>query len=79
MWNRVRMRHTGRHLEVWQNEVKTADVQIGGDEWREFVASSKFKTWDGFGANSAGHIGLQDHGDRVAFRNVKIRSLDTTP
>ena len=39
------------------------------------VANSKFATWEGFGAYPDGHIGVQDHGDRVAYRNIKIAKL----
>ncbi len=74
-WNSVRIRHDNGHLQVWQNDVKTADVVIGSDTWKQLVADSKFADWAGFGANPSGFIGLQDHGNRVAFRNLKIRRL----
>jgi hypothetical protein len=44
-------------------------------DWREKVAASKFKEWPTFGRSLTGHIVLQDHGDRVAFRNIKIRHI----
>ena len=74
-WNPVVIRHVGGHLSVWQNGVQTIDIQIGGERWRELVAGSKFAEWSGFGALSSGHIGLQDHGDVVSFRNLKILDL----
>jgi hypothetical protein len=59
---------------VWQNSFVTAEITIGSEKWNGLVAKSKFKKWEGFGENVEGHIGLQDHGDRVSFRNIKIRS-----
>lgn len=74
-WNHVRIRHQAGHLQSWQNGVVTVDVVIGSDAWKTLVAGSKFATWEGFGTLREGHIGLQDHGDRVAFRNIRIRRL----
>jgi len=45
------------------------------DQWREMIAKSKFKDMPGFGLSKKGHIALQDHGDKVWFRNIKIRRL----
>ena len=63
------------HLIVWQNQIKTTDIVIASDIWNALVAKSKFATWNGFGINMEGHIGLQDHGDPVWFKNIKIREL----
>ncbi|MBT8238053.1 MAG: DUF1080 domain-containing protein, partial [Croceitalea sp.] len=43
--------------------------------WDAMVAKSKFADWEGFGKYQTGRIGLQDHGDIVAFRNIKIKEL----
>jgi hypothetical protein len=48
---------------------------LGDASWEALVAASKFKDWDGFGKFHTGKIGLQDHGDRVAYRNIRIKSL----
>ena len=74
-WNTVLIRHQQGHLQVWQNDVQTVDIQIGGERWNSLVASSKFAEWEGFGTLAEGHFGLQDHGDPVRFRNLKVRSL----
>jgi len=75
-WNTLRIKVLQRQLSVWQNGTLTVDVVIGGDRWQEAVAGSKFKSWTGFGENLSGFIGLQDHGDRIAFKNIKIKKLD---
>ena len=74
-WNRVRILHDQGQLTVWQNGVQTVSVRIGGPEWRRLVAASKFADWPGFAANRSGHVGLQDHGDVVWFKNLKIKEL----
>ena len=75
-WNQVRILLKDKHLKVWQNGVITADIVIGSDKWNELVGKSKFKSWKGFGANEMGALGLQDHGDVVSFKNLKIKVLD---
>ncbi|WP_206483040.1 DUF1080 domain-containing protein [Thalassotalea sp. G2M2-11] len=74
-WNRVRIKLNNKHLEVWQNGVSTTSIVIGSTSWNALVKNSKFATWQGFAEGNAGHIGLQDHGDQVWFKNLKIREL----
>lgn len=74
-WNALRIVLQQGHLQVWQNQVATADVVIGSEQWRQLLASSKFATWEGFAAKTSGHIGLQDHGDPVCFKNIRVREL----
>ena len=45
------------------------------DAWKKLVAGSKFKEWPAFGTIKKGHIALQDHGNMVSYRNIKIRKL----
>jgi hypothetical protein len=75
-WNRVVMRLQGDHMQFWLNGVQTVDCKIGSDDWKRRVADSKFWNLSPFSGQSSGHIALQDHGDRVAFRNIRIRRLD---
>ncbi len=77
-WNSVVISHLNGHLQVWQNEIQVVDIQIGGERWNELVAGSKFAEWEGFGTLTSGHFGLQDHGDVVSFRNLKVRPLEAS-
>ena len=74
-WNTVRIRLFNKSLKVWQNNVLTADVVVASKKWQQLVAKSKFKDWQGFALTEVGHIGLQDHNDAVAFKNIKIKAL----
>lgn len=74
-WNQVRIVKEGPHLEHWMNGRKLLEVDLWSNEWDELVAGSKFADWEGFGKSHSGHIGLQDHGDRVWYRNLIIRPL----
>ena len=78
-WNSVVISHLNGHLQVWQNDVQTVDIQIGGERWNTLLAESKFADWEGFGTLTSGHFGLQDHGDVVSFRNLKVRTLTEMP
>ena len=74
-WNEVRLVVDGNHVEHWLNGVQVVTYEIGSPDWQERVANSKFKDWDGFGLQESGHIVLQDHGDPVWFRSIRIREL----
>jgi hypothetical protein len=75
-WNRARIVVRGRHVEHWLNQVKVLEYERATDMWRALVACSKYARWPAFGEAASGHILLQDHGDRVSFKSVKIRKLD---
>jgi len=72
-WNQSRILVQGNHVEHWLNGSKTVEYELGSPETKAAVADSKFKAVKGFGEKVKGHILLQDHGDEVWFRNIKMR------
>jgi hypothetical protein len=74
-FNRARILVQGKHVEHWLNDVKVLEYELESDELRAAIAASKFKDVPGFGTKTKGPILLQDHGDEVWFRNIKIREL----
>ena len=74
-WNSARIVQRDGLVEHWLNGHMLLRVQIGSPEWDAMVAASKFVEMPDFGKATSGHIALQDHGDRVWYRNIKIRSF----
>ena len=74
-WNQVRLVVNGNHVEHWLNGQKVVEYELGSPAWEEKVKASKFAPHVHYGRNTEGYIGLQDHGDSVAFRNIRIRVL----
>ncbi|HEX5831448.1 MAG TPA: DUF1080 domain-containing protein, partial [Gemmatimonadaceae bacterium] len=74
-WNHARILVRGSHVEHWLNGTKMAEYELGSADWKARVAASKFAAWPHYGLATEGHIGLQDHGDWAAFRNIKLRVL----
>lgn len=74
-WNHARIRVEGNRVTHWLNGERIVDYELGSEDWARRVAESKFTEWPEYGTFDEGHIGLQDHGDWVAYRNLKIRRL----
>lgn len=74
-WNEARIVVNGDHTEHWLNGVKLLEYEWGSPDWNDRVAKSKFRAMPLYGRATKGNIGLQDHGDRVSFRNIRIRVL----
>ena len=71
----MRIRVAGPNVTYELNGTRVCSYQLWSDEWNERVAASKFAQWPSFGRNVEGLVALQDHGDEVWYRNVRIRRL----
>lgn len=76
-WNKVKIRLMNGQLEHWLNGEKVVDISYGDASWEDRVARSKFADMPDFGTAKEGFIVLQDHGDTVQYRNLKVRTLST--
>ncbi|MEM9917203.1 MAG: DUF1080 domain-containing protein [Bacteroidota bacterium] len=74
-WNRAHIIVRGNHIEHWLNGFKAVEYERNTPMYRALVAYSKYKNWPHFGEAAEGHILLQDHGNEVSFRNIKIREF----
>ena len=74
-WNETRILVQGTKIKLFLNGTVTADVDTATDEFKALLAKSKFKNWKHFNKAPKGHIVFQDHGDKVAFRSIRIKAL----
>lgn len=73
-WNDGRILVQKGRVQHWLNGALVVDAPCAGPEWHAMVAASKFRSWP-FGKAATGRLALQDHGDEVAFRNLRVRAL----
>ena len=74
-WNQSKVILRGNHGEHWLNGVKVVEFELGSARMDSLLAASKYKTIPGFGEKRRGHVVLQDHGDEVYYRDIKVRPL----
>ncbi|MFT4518900.1 MAG: hypothetical protein ACI9JM_001289 [Halioglobus sp.] len=75
-WNRVHIIARGPAVEFWLNEKMTASFEQGSEQWQAFYTQSKFTDRPAYGTLLKGHIGFQDHWDKVWFKNIRVLELD---
>jgi hypothetical protein len=76
-WNTSRVLVAGNHVEHWLNGSKVLEYELGSPEILALVQDSKFNKTPGFGTKKQGHLLLQDHGDAVCYRSVKVKAGTT--
>jgi hypothetical protein len=74
-WNKATIVVNGSKVQHWLNGFLTVEYERATPKWKELVATSKFKLIPGFGEAEEGRLLLQDHGDTVSFKNIKIREF----
>lgn len=74
-WNEAEIISKDGKLDFILNGTNVVSTMLWDDAWKKLVAGSKFKEWPDFGTYKKGHIALQDHGNTVWYRNIKIKRL----
>jgi len=76
-WNHARILVDGNHIEHWLNGEKVVEFERGNQIYKALIQKSKYANYPNFGEHKMGHILLQDHGNTVSFKNIKIREFDS--
>lgn len=76
-WNSAHIISKNNHVEHWLNGAKVLEYERKDEAYRQLVSESKYVVWPSFGEADRGHILLQDHGDLVSFKNIKIKPIET--
>jgi hypothetical protein len=74
-WNSAKIVVVGNRIEHWLNGEKVVDAEVGSADWNQRVANSKFKEWEKFASLDKGRICLQDHGDEIWYREIRVKPL----
>lgn len=74
-WNSVKLIYNNGHVEHWLNGAKVLEYTEGGERWNSAFEHSKWPNFPGWAKYQTGHIALQDHGDFVAFKNIRVRKI----
>jgi hypothetical protein len=74
-WNHTKIVLKGNHVEHWLNGEKICEAEIGSEDWNARIAKSKWAKVTSYAKETKGKIDLQDHGNKVEFKNIKILVL----
>jgi hypothetical protein len=74
-WNNGRLLIDNNRIEHWLNGVKVASYTYGDESWKKAVAATKFGPWYYANPRASGKICLQDHGDAISFKNIRIKEI----
>jgi len=74
-WNQTRLVVQGDMVEHYLNGEKIVEYELKSQAWQDSVANSKFANFPAYGKSDKGYLALQDHGDKVWFRNIRVKEL----
>lgn len=77
-WNEVEIVSNAQRLDLYLNDVHIISTPLWNASWQNLIAGSKFSTMPGFGTFHSGHIALQDHGEEVWYRNIRIKKIGSS-